>query len=321
MSANTSSPMDELISKLGDLHTAPLVAKQLLTLTRSVDYDIKRVVECLESDPALMAKVLRIVNSSHYGISRQITSLRQAVTLIGQRSLRLIATTFSLVEGLTKGLSGQLYNAYWRNALTIATAASRLSAFRRDVNKDDAYSAGLLADLGMLVFAQMKQERYTQLLNESPQSADLVEVERDAFGFDHAQLGSRLIERWGFPEELISVLARHHADEPSEDPLGLTVQAAAALTDILWTANNPRLTRVRAMLSEHFGVGTDEFIDLAMGCREDIALQAEVLGVKFTETFDCDAILAEARQQHFELSLETALDLDSLASTFDDHST
>jgi hypothetical protein len=268
-----------------------------------------------------MAKVLRIVNSSHYGISRQITSLRQAVTLIGQRSLRLIATTFSLVEGLTKGLSGQLYNAYWRNALTIATAAARLSAFRRDVNKDDAYSAGLLADLGMLVFAQMKQERYTQLLNESPQSADLVEVERDAFGFDHAQLGSRLIERWGFPEELISVLARHHADEPSEDPLGLTVQAAAALTDILWTANNPRLTRVRAMLSEHFGVGTDEFIDLAMGCREDIALQAEVLGVKFTETFDCDAILAEARQQHFELSLETALDLDSLASTFDDHST
>lgn len=320
MSANTSTPMDELLRKLGELHTAPLVARQLLTLTRSTDYDIKRVVECLETDPALMAKVLRIVNSSHYGISRQITSLRQAVTLIGQRSLRLIATTFSLVEGLTKGISGRLYHAYWRNALTIATASSRLACYRRDVAKDEAYSAGLLADLGMLALAQIEREHYTQLLTESPQSADLIEVERQAFGFDHAQLGARLIERWSFPEEMIAVLAHHHDEIPASDPLALTVQVAAALTDILWTTNNPRLPYVRKLLLEHFGVGTDEFIDLAVGCREDIALQADVLGVKFADTFDCEAILAEARQQHFELSLETALDLDSLASTFDDHS-
>lgn len=321
MSAKESTPIDEVIRKIGDLHTAPLVARQLLTLTRSLDYDIKRVVECLESDPALMAKVLRIVNSSHYGIARQITSLRQAVALIGQRSLRLIATTFSLVEGLTKGVSGRLYHAYWRNALTIATASSRLASFRRDVPKDVAYSAGLLADLGMLAFAQTEQAKYTQLLTESPPFADLVAVEREEFGFDHALLGARLLERWSFPEEMAHVLAHHHDLEPQRDPVALTVQVAAALTDILWTTNNPRLPAVRALLQEHFGIGTDAFIDLAVGCREDIALQADILGVRFVDTFDCEAILAEARQQHFELSLETALDLDSLASTFEDHST
>lgn len=319
-SSNPVSVMDSIIGKLGELHSAPLIAKQILELTKATDYDVRQIVECLEADPALAAKILRIVNSTHYGLAHGVTSLRKAVTMMGRRSLRLIVTTFSLVEGLTKGVSGRLYNAYWRNALTMACAASRLTKHHKGLVKDNAYSAGLLVDIGMLAFAQAERLRYTKLLIEAPLSAELVQVERSAFGFDHAMLGARLLERWGFPEELIEATACHHDPIPSTNPTGLAVQAAAEITDVLWNSNSQLLATLRVFLQEQFGMTTDDFIDLAVGCRDDIQLQADLLGVRFQETFDCQALMEQAKRQQFELSLETALDLDSLAANFEDHS-
>ena len=84
--------------------------------------------------------------------------------MLGQRTLRTVALTFSLVDSFTRGAGGRIYNAYWGRALTMASVASRISLGRREIDQDNAYSAGLLADLGMLVFAQFENERYTALI-------------------------------------------------------------------------------------------------------------------------------------------------------------
>lgn len=310
--------LEQTVRRVGELHTAPSLARRLLELTSETDYEVKEIARCLETDPALASKVLRIVNSSQYGLAHKITSLRSAVAFMGRRSLRLIVTTFSLVEGLAKGVSGRLFQAYWRNALTMAVAAARLARRRKDLAKDEAYAAGLIADLGMLALAQVERNRYTRLMSDSPPESNLIHVERAEFGFDHAELGARLLTVWNFPEELVEVVARHHDPELAAGPLALVAQGAAGLTEVLWSISSPRTAAVRAFLHAHFDVDTDAFIDLAVGCRDDIAQSANLLGVKFQETYDCQALLEEARKRQFELSLETALDLDSLSASLED---
>ena len=107
-----SDQIARLIERADRIHTAPQVAQSLLRLTQDIDFDIYEVVACIEKDPALVARMLRIVNSSHYGLRHPVGNLQQAVAYLGQRTLRLIAMTFSIVEVFTRGAAKRLYADY-----------------------------------------------------------------------------------------------------------------------------------------------------------------------------------------------------------------
>lgn len=116
--------------------------------------------------------------------------------MIGQRSLRLIALTFGIVDTLTRGVNAELYQRFWKRALCMSSVASRLSRERDDVICDDVYTAGLLADIGMLVFAQVHGEHYAIFSQKFVHGPELIESERCEFGVAHPYLGARLLERW-----------------------------------------------------------------------------------------------------------------------------
>jgi HD-like signal output (HDOD) protein len=310
--------IDQWLRGVPQLHSAPQVAMKVLELTRDVNFDIRKVVDCLETDPALAARLLQVVNSARYGLSRRTTNLRQAISLIGQRSLRVLAMTFTVVEHLTKGAAAELYYSYWRRAVTMAVVGHRLSANRRDINRDDAYSAGLLADMGVLAFAQSDPNRYVPLYKRSAHGPELVEAEHATFGFAHPALGARLMERWEFPEPLIGAVRYHHGGTSEPSPLEIVVRGADLMADVLWVPQSPILESARRFLHAGFGIDTDGFIELAVGCKEDIAINAELFGVRLDANIDCQALLEEARRQQIDLSIETALDMDSLAAAFED---
>lgn len=312
---------DRLLSRLGELHTSPQVAKRVLALTADVDFDIRKVVECIETDPALAAKILRIVHSPRYGIRQNVTSLRHAVTILGQRSLRLTTMTFSLVLGLTRGAAGRAYRAYWRDALSVAVFAERLAGAVAAAPADEAYAGGLLADVGVLALLQAEEAAYAVVRAREWRGGRLVQAERLAFGFDHAILGARLLERWEFGDDIVAAVGRHHDEETSTLPeLGSIVNAAARLVDSLRSASDADFQVVRAQLGARFGLNTDDLIDLVLGSREEIARQAEIFGVELDEPVDCEALLDRARRLHQDAALETALDLDSISSVVKDTS-
>jgi HD-like signal output (HDOD) protein len=309
--------MDALLGRVEQLHSAPHVAQRLLQLTSDGQFDVREVVQCLETDPGLAAKILRVVNSSHYGRSRRVTSLPQAVAYMGQRALRLVAMTFNLVETLTDGATGQLYYDYWRRALTTAVVASRLAQLKPQLDRDVVYSAGLLADLGVLALVQTRGEMYTSFYRQHPHGPELVAAERREFGFGHPALGASLLRRWGFPLALIEAAAHHHDERPDPVPLDAAVRAGGLMADVLWTPRSPHLATVRLLLLEHFNLGLDGFIGLARDCKNDVLLNAELFNVRLTGKIDCEALLAQARQQHLEVSLEVAMELDSLIAVYD----
>ncbi len=309
--------MDGLIDRVEELHSSPVVACKVLNVLKDPDFEVQEVERHLEADPALAAAILRLVNSSCFGLARKIGSLHQAVTLLGARSLRLAVLSFGLVDRLTRGTPVKVCTDYWRRALSMASAASRLCINRGMSSPDEAYSAGLLADAGVLVFAQADTESYVSLYEEHGHGEDLVEAERSRFGFDHSALGARLLSRWNLPEPLTRAVARHHADCRDAGLLDLAVWAGDVLADVLWTPQAPRLAEARRFLTSEFDLDLDGFVALVTDCKNDISANAELFHVELTGSIDCVALLEQALRQYKEEAMGTAMDWDSLAAISD----
>jgi HD-like signal output (HDOD) protein len=235
------------------------------------------VVACLELDPGLAARILRVVNSSRYGLGRPIVNIRHAATYLGQKSLRLFAVTFSLVEALGKGIDKKLSADHWPRALAIATIAARLARNSDDLEDNDAYTAGLLADVGVLVFAQQREGNYATLYARAGHGPQLVQAEEDGFGFGHAVLGARLLAKWDLPESIVVAVASHHS-EGELTPLAQCVRAASLMAEALLHPAPEKLEHVRRVFESQYAIGVEELVEFAQGCRADLKESAALFG-------------------------------------------
>jgi HD-like signal output (HDOD) protein len=304
--------MDRLIDRLDRLHTAPAVACQVLRLLQDEEFDSSELVRYLETDPALTSSILRIVNSSYYGLTRNISSLPEAVAYLGMRSLRLAVLNFGLLQELAQDTPAKVYQDFWRRSLTMAAVASRLAVKKSTLSRDEAFSVGLLADVGVLVFAQLDTKTYVRAYEQMGHTSLLVETERERYGFHHGQLGARLLARWNLPESLTDAVANHHEQNDLTRLLPLTIQVASQMSDVLWVSDSPNVDQVRRLLASQFELDLDGFISLAMECKEIIHENAEAFGVELEGSVDCAALLAQARSQYVEEAMEVAIDWDSL---------
>ncbi|QDU43582.1 HDOD domain protein [Symmachiella dynata] len=317
MSDNTHydrQAINSVLDRVNELHSLPQVAISILNLTRDIDYDVREVVACLENDPGLAAKILRTINSSRYGLRREVTNLRQAVALLGQRSLRLVAMTFSLVDGLSRGSASRLCQEYWRRSISMATLSSRLAKRTELLDHNDAYSGGLLADLGVLVLAQVKQDEYVDMALKTPHGPELLRAEQDKYGFTHAQLGAQLLTRWGFPETLVQSTQNHHDDINNDNKLQLVTHAGCLMAEVLWTPDSPQFPAARKVLEERFNLTTDDIIDLVVGTKADVEFNAGLFGVTIDGEIDIEAIRQRAATKRTEVFAETAAELANQAT-------
>jgi len=209
--AGTTSETDAIhgiISRARSLYSLPAVAVEVLKLTEHPKVDVRALKECIERDPALTVKILRVVNSSVFGLSREVGDLNQALALLGIKPLKLLALGFSLPESLFLAAAREQLDWYWKSALVRAVAAREISEQLFGRPGDDAFLAGLLQDLGVLVLLNEIGRPYAALLGEAIDGrADLSRLENESMGFDHTQLTAGLLEHWNLPVALVSAIA------------------------------------------------------------------------------------------------------------------
>jgi HD-like signal output (HDOD) protein len=200
--------VQQFVERAGQLYSLPAAAAEVLRLTESPSVDNRALKECLECDPALAMRVLKVVNSSLFGLSRPVADLSQALALLGAAPLRMLVLGFSLPKELFRGLSASVLARYWRHTLIKAVAAREISEQLLESPGDEAFVAGLLQDIGLLALVQQLGEPYLQLVDSvQADGGSLLDRELGILGFDHALLSSRLLTRWGLPEEIAQAVA------------------------------------------------------------------------------------------------------------------
>jgi hypothetical protein len=159
-------------------------------------------------DPALTGRILRVVNSSFYGLRCEVADLNQALTLLGIKPLKLLALGFSLPDELFKELAAEQLEWYWTTTLTRAVAARLLSTELWHQSGDEAFIAGLMQDIGVLALLRELGAPYAKLLSGVMEDhLDLAALERDSLGFDHVQLSAAILSRWHLPQRIVDSIA------------------------------------------------------------------------------------------------------------------
>jgi putative nucleotidyltransferase with HDIG domain len=228
----TRLSFEHVIRQIQELPSLPVVVLELLSSMDQDDTDVHVLAQKIELDQALAAKTLRIANSSFYGMQSKVTSIPQAVSVLGFHSIRTVVTACALTGSFAPVSGGFDFQAFWRHSLATAVAARLLAPHLR-VNPETAFTAGLLHDLGTLVLVTRFPAEHA-LVRSYRQAHDcqMAEAELAVIGIDHAQVGSALAAYWKFPEAIQQAVANHHAIERLEAgglPLAVHLANAVAL--------------------------------------------------------------------------------------------
>ncbi len=205
----------ELEARINDIPPLTPAVSAMLELLNQPQVDCSALERTAMLEPALVARVLRLGNSAFFGVSGKVSTIREACLVLGTRTLRQMALAVAVLQQLSvdNGLF-ELRNI-WQHALAVAAIGRRLAPLRK-VDGEQAFTAGLLHDIGKLALAAYFYGEYQQVVaRQRSECRLLVETERQWLGFDHGSVGELLARKWHLPETLALAIGRHH--HPSSD--------------------------------------------------------------------------------------------------------
>ncbi len=224
---------DVSLAGLLDLvETSPLVSikgtvSRILALISDPAASSSDLIQLIELDPPLAAKILRVANSSFYATSKTISDIHQALIWLGFDTLKEIILTQKMSEIYHGGtpVCGYSRLQLWRHSLAVALLAKTI--YRREFGEkgNNAYAAGLMHDLGVIVEDQLLHQDFLQLVQSMENTAQpLSDGETSCFGYDHCLVGKGLAENWNFPAELTEGIGFHHNPEGAKEEHRLFVK-------------------------------------------------------------------------------------------------
>jgi putative nucleotidyltransferase with HDIG domain len=196
----------------------PQIAIRILQLTNNENVSMSQVSALISSEPAFSSEVLTIANSALYSGRFPVTSVLQAVAVLGTKNLRGLCLTVGVRAYLGDSLNNQSLRAMWRHSLACALIAQQL-ARAGSMSSGEAYTAGILHDIGRLALAVISAKEYASLLEtHSGSASSVLQAERDLFGFDHCEVGQHLIQDWKLPANFANIVSDHHSARKKGDP-------------------------------------------------------------------------------------------------------
>jgi putative nucleotidyltransferase with HDIG domain len=244
--------LTQVVQRLRDLPALPSVVLDLIGSFGRENVDVETLAEKMSRDQGLAAKILRLANSSFYGLPAKVRTVRQAIVVLGFDSARALAVAGNVIDRF--GGAGRHHvdvAFFWRHSIATALCARSL-ARHAGLDQDAAFIGGLLHDIGRLVLAISFPDEYARVVAEcGDDDASLGAVELRVLGVDHQRAGQLLAEQWKFPPLIQRAIGQHHAPAAADladipgvvhaanglvhalDPNGRMAQAAAANLGLL----------------------------------------------------------------------------------------
>lgn len=228
-----SSEALELLKRSAAVPSVPHVVTRFLEITQQPDFHYDDLAELLGTDPGIASEILRLANSALFGVTRQVTSLRQALTLLGLKRIRSLVLSRYMVQGVGTGIRGGIDMSYlWRRSLASAVLSARFSDILVPGRREESFIAALLADIGVVILADCLHHRYHPVAEHYRpcHQYDLLEQERATVGVTHADVSAMVLEHWQLPE-MIAQAVRHHHSWPVPPTVGEDVALCARVVN------------------------------------------------------------------------------------------
>jgi len=231
-----TSVVARALAHVGDIATLPEVTVKIIEIVENHNSTARDLHQVIKTDPALSAKVLKVVNSAFYGLPGQIASVDRAIVLLGMSAVKNIAVAASIARMFKSGRTAEHFTArdLWRHSVAVGVGARTIArAAGQPAGLDEVFLAGLIHDIGILV----ERQAYPELLGDVMTKCVAGEgtfrdLELSILGADHQAFGDALTTKWKFPRHLRAVVGFHHCPERLSaelQKLGHIIQAADIL--------------------------------------------------------------------------------------------
>lgn len=264
----TFRDFDSIIKNMGELPPSPIVATKLLELLRKPDLRLKELANAVSLDPVISARLLKMANSAFYEQQKQVNSVDRAIIVIGEDALKNLAMEYSLRNA--HKTYGVLERRLWEMSIGCAVASRMIADRLTDVDKSEAYLAGLQHHIGKVLMVNRNKDLYKEVVKiVEAGKGELRDVENGLFAYSHEMIGAALLDHWNYPRAIVDATLHHHdfenLDPDEEDEVYKLCAILSIATDFC----------------RYYGIGRsrpDEDVDLTAN-KGVLALEANMIVV------------------------------------------
>lgn len=283
-----------VLKRIRDVPALPEVVNQIILLLGKPTTSAVEIAKLIAYDPGLTSRVLRMVNSAAYGFQRQISSIQHGIMILGFNTVRglvLSASIFKLMKSDSKS-TGFDSQAFWTHSLLTAMVATQVCDTYELKQKDEAFSAGMLHDVGKLVLAQYFAQDYVAVLRharqiqQTPHGLKFLWLEQQMMGMTHTDIGTHLADKWKLPTALAETVRFHH--HPGEAELHPQLVYSVALANqvaAVWQDGQPlTLEGLSADVREYFSLESETDLAFLADNRDRLMEQLNDLQKSFQQS-------------------------------------
>lgn len=228
------SRLEEILVLTKHVPPFPKVAQRVTDLLNKDDVNAAQLAEVIQYDQAITANVLKMCNTSYFGLPRKVTSLDDALVILGHDTLKdiIIASSSAKFYAGKVGAGYQLEQGeMWRHSVAVGIMAKLLVRHIQDVDPGSAFTCGLLHDIGKRFLSAFVADEFKEIMEMvDGKKCSFVEAEKELLGMDHAELGGAILEKWEFAPELVdAVRSHHHPDALGKAPLTALIALSNSL--------------------------------------------------------------------------------------------
>ncbi|HDY89442.1 MAG TPA: HDOD domain-containing protein [bacterium] len=263
-----------------NLPSLPQILLKLIELCNSDDSTFKDIAQVIDKDASLSAKVVKMVNSVYYGLSKRVTSIDQSLVILGQNAIRNIAISASVNQAFSKAKDNSVFGlkVFWRHSLMCAILSKLIAKKISYASPEEAFLTGLLHDIGKLVLWVNFPKEYTDILNSSKGQWDLVLAGEARHGTTHCEVGAWLIKRWKLQSFMADAVRYHHeAVDRIQDALPLV--KIIYVGNILCPETNKEKEVKFGIAKNIFGFETSEIEEIILQAEKDVSVIAQSLDI------------------------------------------
>jgi HD-like signal output (HDOD) protein len=229
-----------------NLPTLPVIVQQIQKLIENPNSNMSQIALIITRDQSIAARVVRLVNSAFYGLGNKISSIQQAIMLLGLNTVKNLVIGVSVVKTFEGARNASIFDRekFWLHSFACATGARLIARKLGREEPEDYFMAGLLHDIGILVLDQFFHEEFIEIVQRTLRTNnELTDVETSVLGITHCEIGGFMAAKWRIPEYLSLAIRHHHKpllfELETEDFRFITAAVHIADTNACNRGNNP----------------------------------------------------------------------------------
>jgi len=233
--------LQTLVCQMDHLPSIPSLYMQVVQKSSRSDASVDEIGAIIGRDMGMTAQILKLTNSAFFGLGRQFSSAVEAVAYLGLDTIKSLVLSIHAFSQFDKAETGALkIEALWNHSLQVASSAKRISKLEGQEAKavEEAFTAGMLHDIGKLVLAVNLPDEYTEVTRLAHTGLELPLAEHQIFGANHADVGGYLIGLWGLPVPVVEAVALHHAPSRATQPIFSPLTSVHAANVLEWERPN-----------------------------------------------------------------------------------